>query len=79
MPRARAARLWVQAANIGADFIDGAAAARGIQVDAIAAGAPRESEETLLVIEMINQAITPQALGDAAGQLMLRLKGIYPA
>ncbi len=57
MPRARTARLRMQAANIGADVIDGAAARLRIEIDAIATGAPREGVEALLVIEMINQTI----------------------
>jgi hypothetical protein len=77
--RAGAARLGVQAANFGAAFIDGAAARYCIEVDAIAAGAPREREEALLVIEMINQLIFDQTLGDAVGWLMLGFKRIDPA
>ncbi len=68
----------MQAANIGAAFIDGAAARLRIEIDAIAAGAPGHREQALLVVEMIDQAILEQSLGNAAGGLMLRFKRIDP-
>jgi hypothetical protein len=78
MANPRAARLRMQAANIGAAFIDVAAARLRIEIHAIAAGAPGHREQALLVIEMIDQAIFQQALGNATGRLMLRFKRIDP-
>jgi hypothetical protein len=57
MPKTRAARLRVQATDIGAAVIDSAAAARAIQVDAIAAGAAGEREQALFVVEMVDQTL----------------------
>jgi hypothetical protein len=68
----------MQAANIGAAFIDGAAAGLCIEIHAIATGAPGHREQALLVIEMIDQAIFEQALGNAASKLMLGFKRIHP-
>ena len=71
------ADAWMIATGIGALGVDGAAAALGIQVQAIAIGPAGEGVDAVLEVEMLHDPGLHQALGDLLGRLALGFKGIY--
>jgi hypothetical protein len=66
----------VQTAGVGPLVVHGAAARLGVEQMAVTSGTPRQTEDAVFKIKVVNQARFAQALGDLLGVIVLGLKWI---
>jgi len=69
--------LRMQAAGVGAQLIHRAAPGDSIQKLAIATGTPRQREDAVLEIEVLDQPGFAQSLGDLLGLIVLGLERVH--
>jgi hypothetical protein len=69
--------LGVQAAGVGPQFINRAAAGLGIQKMAITAGSSSQAENAVFEVEMLDVTCFGQALGNVFGVVVVSLKGVH--